>query len=47
MGMEMEMGMGMGMGIGMGRHPKKWLFLSAVSKSNWNLNCWFSWKKEN
>ena len=23
-----------------------WLFLSSVSRSNWNLQCWFLWREE-
>lgn len=29
------------------RHSTRWLFLSTVSRSNWNLECWFFWREEN
>ena len=28
------------------RHSTRWLFLSTVSHSNLNLECWFLWKEE-
>ena len=27
-------------------HSTRWLFLSTVSKWNWNLECWFLWMEE-
>lgn len=27
-------------------HSTRWLFLSTVSRSNWNLECWFLWMEE-
>ena len=28
------------------RHSTRWLFLSTISHSNWNLECWFLWREE-
>ena len=28
-------------------HSRRWLFLSTVSRSNWNLECGFLWRGEN
>ena len=28
-------------------HSTRWLFLPTVSRSNWNLECWFLWREEN
>ena len=28
-------------------HSSRWVFLSTVSRSNWNLECWYLWREEN
>ena len=34
------------MGFSSGQ-SRSWLFLSTVSKMNWNIECWFLWREEN